>query len=135
MGLVAQFVGPDLGEEERSTLFSKASAVISAGGSFDLRRGVEALCVEHSLPLLDLAVEGTAGQAELFLPHKTVSYSHVGEPQDSTPPHCVLKSFPHLPEHCAVWAKEKAASLAYERASATLKFCSEMKQSLSLIHI
>ena len=129
MGLVAQFVGPDLGEEERSTLFSKASAVISAGGSFDLRRGVEALCVEHSLPLLDLAVEGTAGQAELFLPHKTVSYSHVGEPQDSTPPHCVLKSFPHLPEHCAVWAKEKAASLAYERASATLKFCSEMKQS------
>jgi len=128
MGLAASFVGPDMGEEERSKLFSKASAVISAGGSFDLRRGVEALCIEHSLPLLDLAVEGAAGQAELFVPHKTVSYSHVGEPQDSTPPHCVLKSFPHLPEHCAVWAKEKAASLAFERARATLNFCSEMAE-------
>ena len=128
MGLAVKFVGPDMGEEERSALFSNAGAVISAGGSFDLRRGVEALCVEHSLPLLDLAVEGLAGQAELFVPHKTVSYSHVGEPQDSTPPHCVLKSFPHLPEHCAVWAKEKASSLAFERANATLHFCSEIAE-------
>ena len=129
MGLTVKFVSPDVGEEERSALFSTAGAVISAGGSFDLRRGVEAFCVEHTLPLLDLAVEGAAGQVELFVPHKTVSYSHVGEPQESTPPHCVLKSFPHLPEHCAVWAKEKASSLAFERANATFRFCSEMVEN------
>ena len=58
MGLSVKFVVPDLGQEERSALFSNAGAVISVGGSFDLRRAVEALCVEHSLPLLDLAVEG-----------------------------------------------------------------------------
>ena len=126
MELLVKVVGPEVGEEEKSALFSEASAVISAGGSFDNRRAVEALCVEHSLPLLDLSVEGTAGQAELFLPHKTVSYSHVGEPLESTPPHCVLKSFPHLPEHCAIWAKEKAASLNHERASITIIFCLTM---------
>ena len=126
MELLVKVVGPEAGEEEKSALFSETSAVISAGGSFDNRRAVEALCVEHSLPLLDLSVEGTAGQAELFLPHKTVSYSHVGEPQESTPPHCVLKSFPHLPEHCAIWAKEKAASLDHERASITIIFCLAM---------
>ena len=126
MELLVKVVGPEVGEEEKSALFSEASAVISAGGSFDNRRAVEALCVEHSLPLLDLSVEGTAGQAELFLPHKTVSYSHVGEPLESTPPHCVLKSFPHLPEHCAIWAKEKAASLDHERASITIIFCLAM---------
>ena len=129
MGLSVKFAVPDVGQEERSAQFSNAGAVISVGGSFDLRRAVEALCIEHSLPLLDLAVEGAAGQAELFVPHKTVSYSHVGEPQDSTPPHCVLKSFPHLPEHCAVWAKEKASSLAFERANVTLHFCSEMVEN------
>lgn len=129
MGLSVKFIDPDMGQEERSALFSNAGAVISVGGSFDLRRGVEALSVEHSLPLLDLAVEGSAGQAELFVPHKTVSYSYVGEPQDSTPPHCVLKSFPHLTEHCAVWAKEKASSLAFERANVTFHFCSQMVEN------
>ena len=52
-------------------LVSSSAAVVQAGGSYDARRGVEALCVEYSVPLLDLAMSGMAGQAELALPHLT----------------------------------------------------------------
>ena len=110
-------------------LWSSSAAVVQAGGSYDARRGVEALCVEHSVPLLDLAVSGLAGQAELALPHLTVSYSAVSEPSDSSPPHCVLKSFPHLPEHCAAWAAAKVHSLSRGRPRETLAFCTEFRES------
>merc|ERR1719319_587588 len=71
--------------------------------------------------MVDLAVAGVEGQGEGFVPHLTGPYSCTGEPLASSPPHCVLKSFPHLTEHCAAWAREKVHSLLVVRPRTTLE--------------
>ncbi len=41
-----------------------ADVVLSAGGSYDERRALDMLCVEHSKPSLVLAASGSQGSLE-----------------------------------------------------------------------
>lgn len=44
---------------------SRADAVVSTGGSFDVRRGLDTHCVEYSKPALFLAASGPQGKVEV----------------------------------------------------------------------
>ena len=50
-------------------------------------------------------------------------------PPDQQPPYCVIKSFPHLPEHAAAWAKQKVTSLLHDKPQTCKQFLAEHKQS------
>jgi molybdopterin/thiamine biosynthesis adenylyltransferase len=49
-----------------------ADVVLSAGGSFDERRALDMLCVEHSKPSLVLAASGYQGSLKTLLEGKGI---------------------------------------------------------------
>ena len=63
------------------------------------------------------------------MPHLTTSYTCTSSPSDHQPPYCVIKSFPHLPEHGAVWAKNKLTNLLHAKPSICQQFLAEHIQS------
>ena len=69
------------------------------------------------------------GQVETIVPHMTTSYSCTPSPPDHEPPYCVTKSFPHLPEHAAVWAKQKITNLLHDKPKICHQFLTDHKQS------
>jgi len=106
-------------------LWSQADCVICAGGRTDERLPVHSWCVQYSRPGIDMAVEGRLGQVETMLPHQTASYSCTPSPPDQEPPFCVTKSFPHLPEHSAVWAKQKITNLLHAKPKICHQFLAD----------
>jgi len=107
-------------------LWGEADLVISCGGTFDERRTIDHWCVEHSKPLIDIAVDGMKGQVESIVPDKTTNYASSNDPTDnSEPPYCVLKSFPHVPEHSVIWAAEKIKHLLVDKPNVFNKFIEE----------
>ena len=70
-----------------------------------------------------------AGHIEPLVPHLTTSYSCTPCPPDQQPPYCVIKSFPHLPEHAAAWAKQKVTNLLHDKPQTCQQFLAEHRQS------
>lgn len=85
--------------------------------------------VQLSRPGVDMAVQGRMGHVEPLVPHLTTSYTCTSSPSDHQPPYCVIKSFPHLPEHAAVWAKNKLTNLLCAKPSICQQFLAEHIQS------
>eukprot|EP00090_Calanus_glacialis_P011422 TRINITY_DN1982_c0_g1_i4.p1 TRINITY_DN1982_c0_g1~~TRINITY_DN1982_c0_g1_i4.p1 ORF type:complete len:439 (+),score=177.12 TRINITY_DN1982_c0_g1_i4:87-1403(+) len=80
-----------------------------------------------------MAVEGRMGHIESIVPHLTASYSCTPSPTDQEPPYCVIKSFPHLPEHAAAWAKHKITNLLHDKPKTCQQFLADHKQSPSCL--
>jgi molybdopterin/thiamine biosynthesis adenylyltransferase len=105
------------GETERShfgdAFFQKVDVIISAGGSWDERRNVGSLSVQHRKALIDVGSDHFVGHVQTVIPGVTESYCCSQDPSDSNSdlPYCVLKSFPYAAEHAVTWAAAKVETL------------------------
>merc|ERR1711892_377164 len=85
--------------------------------------------IQFTRPGVDMAVDGRMGHIEPLVPPLTTSYSCTPCPPEQQPPYCVIKSFPHLPEHAAAWAKQKVTNLLHDKPQTCKQFLAEHRQS------
>jgi len=114
-------------------LWRQASIVVCVGGTIEERMLVHSFGVQLSRPGVDMAVQGRMGHVEPIVPHLTTSYTCTSSPLDHQPPFCVLKSFPHLPEHAAAWAKGKLANLLHVKPNICHQFIADHIQSPDIL--
>ena len=100
--------------QQASTKFfddmTKANAVIiSAVDNIETKRFLNKVCVNHCLPFIDVGIDGYMFHIQPIVPHLTESYFTYSDASDPEYPLCVLKSFPHIVEHCVQWSKNKVS--------------------------
>ena len=89
---------------------NKVSLIISTCGTHDERRLLGQASVAHRIPLIDAGSNLGAGHLQVVIPDVTESRDCSQDPLDSSPPFCVVKSFPQDLDHAAIWARAKAAN-------------------------
>eukprot|EP00164_Ancoracysta_twista_P001759 GFYU01002310.1.p1 GENE.GFYU01002310.1~~GFYU01002310.1.p1 ORF type:complete len:1152 (+),score=332.63 GFYU01002310.1:183-3638(+) len=88
------------------TYWENLDLVVNALDNVAARLYTDEKCVMHAKPLLESGTMGTMANAEVYLPHQTISYSTERDAPDKAVPQCTLKRFPYRIEHCIEWAKD-----------------------------
>jgi ubiquitin-activating enzyme E1 len=61
----------------------------------DARLYLDAMCVRHRLPLVDVGTMGSLGSVQVVLPGLTESYSDSSDEETDLIPTCTIKSYPY----------------------------------------
>jgi hypothetical protein len=63
--------------------------------NLDGRMYLDAMCVKHRLPLVDVGTMGALGSVQVVLPGLTESYADSSDEETGLIPTCTIKSFPY----------------------------------------
>lgn len=97
-----------------SKFYDELDCVFNALDNIEARKYVDSKCVDYDLPLFESGTLGSKANSQTIIPYLTESYSNSVNDDTTTIPMCTIKSFPYLPEHTVMWAKELFAELFSE---------------------
>ena len=91
--------------------YESIDCVFNALDNIEARKYMDSKCIDYDLPLFESGTLGTKANSQTVIPYLTESYSNSVVDDNTTIPLCTIKSFPYLPEHSVMWAKELFAEL------------------------
>eukprot|EP01006_Ploeotia_vitrea_P031916 TRINITY_DN64206_c0_g1_i1.p1 TRINITY_DN64206_c0_g1~~TRINITY_DN64206_c0_g1_i1.p1 ORF type:complete len:637 (-),score=368.18 TRINITY_DN64206_c0_g1_i1:48-1766(-) len=104
-------VGDDTETTFNDAFWEGLDGVCNALDNVKARRYVDERCVFYGKSLLESGTQGTKGNSQIVIPHKTCSYSDHRDPQDDAIPLCTLKNFPYKIDHCIEFARSEFEGL------------------------
>ncbi|EAY05577.1 ubiquitin activating enzyme, putative [Trichomonas vaginalis G3] len=84
--------------------YKTLSGVCNALDNIPTRQFSDQLCVQRLTSLLESGTQGTKCNFEVYIPHKTQSYSSIGNYEGGGVPMCTIHEFPTNISHTITWS-------------------------------